>query len=424
MPDDIEVIESLDELDEKLVELDHLSRVSDDALRQGFKSFRMNYPPLADTDPHSDAYRRQQFELYERISGRSYDLGNEATSLDVAAASTKPFPYDSESPFTVGHHLIAIGLLISLLPPRRASRVLEFGAGWGNTTLAMASMGYKVTAVDIEARFCELIRRRATMLGVEVDVVNGDFGLIEQVREPYDAVLFFESFHHCADHLRLLRSLAKATTSSAKILFASEPIVPDFPLPWGVRLDGESLWATRQFGWLELGFNVDYFKNTMIELGWQLEHHHLEGTPWASVWAASREPLGFLMQATDSTAHSQVGKLEDNAFRADGRPGFLLYGPYSTLPPGRYVATIRFVCDDTTRGTGVVDVVSSAGTVSHHKLEIDFGRLARGPSDVGFEFSLSERVSDVEVRVFVRAGAKTAISQAEVTAVTAVPKKS
>lgn len=417
MSTDIEVIETLERLDEKLRELDGLALVSDDSLRRGFETFRMNFPMPSDLDPYSDEYREHQFKLYETISGRNYAVKNEVAAFDVAAASIRPFPYTSESPSTVGHQLIAIGFLISLLPsrtPERPLRILEFGPGWGNTTLAMATMGYNVTAIDIAPGFCELIRTRADMLGIEVDVVNGDFSLIEDVVEPYDAVVFFECFHHSSDHLRLLRSLAAATTPEARVLFAAEPIVADFPVPWGLRLDGESLWAARNFGWLELGFNQTYFEETVKRCGWDLVNHRLDGTPWANVWLAQKEPTVLRLDPSQSTFHTQVGEYRDGAMYSDGTQGFLQYGPYQALESGRYQAVVDFFSLDGASGLVAIDVVSSSGSVSHGRLEIQVDHMQQHNAVSRLEFTLAAAVADLELRVFVTAGTRVALRSSRI----------
>ena len=42
--------------------------------------------------------------------------------------------------------------------------------------------------------------------------------------EPFDAAVFFESFHHCADHLAMLRRLHDIVRPGGVVLFASEPV--------------------------------------------------------------------------------------------------------------------------------------------------------------------------------------------------------
>jgi SAM-dependent methyltransferase len=188
----------------------------------------------------------------------------------------------------VGDQFVAIGSLLRHMKVPMGGRILEFGPGHGNTTLALAQAGYQMTAVDVEARFCNLIQRRAARNGVDIEVVNSDFMWAEQVQEPYDAVIFFECFHHCADHLRLLQALQTAIKPGGKIYFAGEPITEEFPVPWGIRLDGESLWAIRKHGWLELGFTETYFRNALAALGWHVTKYPSSETFAANVWEAVR----------------------------------------------------------------------------------------------------------------------------------------
>ena len=50
---------------------------------------------------------------------------------------------------------MAIGFLLRAMALPPGARVLEFGPGWGHTSLMLAQLGHRVTVVDIEARFCE-----------------------------------------------------------------------------------------------------------------------------------------------------------------------------------------------------------------------------------------------------------------------------
>lgn len=70
-------------------------------------------------------------------------------------------------------------------------------------------------------------------------------------QEKFDVVLFF---HHRSDYLKLVKELPKKIKDGGIVVFASEPITEAFPVPWGVRLDGVSLWSTRRFKWLGLAF--------------------------------------------------------------------------------------------------------------------------------------------------------------------------
>jgi 2-polyprenyl-3-methyl-5-hydroxy-6-metoxy-1,4-benzoquinol methylase len=284
----VQVITSLEQLDGKLAECDEALKTSDAAMRAVFATFRMDFSTLVPPDPFSAAYREFQMALYTRISGRGYAPQNERTKFDTVTADRRPFPYYTGSCRTAGFFTMGVGFLLFSLDLPAGARVLEFGPGWGNSTLAMALVGLDVTAVDIEPDFCELLRLRAKRHEVSLTVVNDDFMWAETVREPYDAVVFFECFHHCADHQRLLAALDRAVKPGGRVYFGAEPIVPDFPVPWGVRMDGESLWAIRSNGWLELGFKESYFREALTRAGWSVRKHVLPDIGWAAVWEAQR----------------------------------------------------------------------------------------------------------------------------------------
>jgi 2-polyprenyl-3-methyl-5-hydroxy-6-metoxy-1,4-benzoquinol methylase len=287
--DSVRVVSDLQQLDEILAELDAAAAVSDDELRRLFPTFRMELAHSLPDDPHSDAYRDAQFELYRMLAEKPYDIANEASLIDVAEATTRPFPFCTRSSRTVGDHLLAIGYLIRTMDLRPDASVLDLGAGWGNTSVWLARMGYRVTAVDIEPRFVELIRERSRRKELNVEVVQADFQIVQSFDRTWDAVLFFESFHHCADHRALVASLDRVVAPDGKVIFAAEPITEDFPVPWGLRLDGESLWSIRRNGWLELGFHEGYFQDLMTEHGWRLSKHVCVETPWGVVLVATRQ---------------------------------------------------------------------------------------------------------------------------------------
>jgi len=280
-------LSSLDELDAKLAEADTAWEVSDDAMRAVFQSFVYVPPPDRPDDPYSPEYADHQFALYRRIAERrTYEIENERCDFEVDA--NRPFPYYTESPDTVGHQLMAMGFIITTMGLPAGSSILELGPGWGNTTIELARMGYDVTAIDIDPAFVELIRERAGKFALTVDVRRGTFLEIDTLGRRYDAVLFFECFHHCSDHRDLVRKLADVINEGGRVFFAAEPILEQFPVPWGVRTDGESLWAIRRNGWLELGFQESYFLRMLAHGGWSATKHTTDATHLGVVFEARR----------------------------------------------------------------------------------------------------------------------------------------
>ena len=284
----VEKVNTIEGLDRKLQELDLAEKISDDALRAAFQTFTMDYPPDIPADPTSQQYRDYVFSLYSKISGRTYEIKNESSNFDISNAVSRPFPFYTGSPRTVGDQLIMIGNLIKLLSVPAGGSILEFGPGWGTTTLFLAQMGYDVTALDIDPNFADLIVARGKAIGVPIDSRVGDFFMIETLDKQFDAIVFFECFHHCSDHERLFRGFDKRVKPGGRILFGAEPISSDFPVPWGLRLDGESLWAIRNFGWLELGYQETYFVDALRRHGWECEKQNSRDIPWISYFVAKR----------------------------------------------------------------------------------------------------------------------------------------
>jgi 2-polyprenyl-3-methyl-5-hydroxy-6-metoxy-1,4-benzoquinol methylase len=264
------VLHTTAELDATLAEAQRAFDRSEEEGQRFCEGFRFEPPAPLPRDPHSADYRAAQLELYRQISGRpSYAVENEHSQANLAAALQRPFPFSTGSSTVAGDYFIAIGFLLKVLKLAPGARVLELGAGWGQTTEMFLKLGCDVTAVEVDPVFVELIRTRCGAHADRLQVVASDM-LAYRSERPFDAVVFFEAFHHCADHLAMLRNLEHLVAPGGQVAFASEPI-SDFPFPWGVRLDGAELYVMRRYGWLELGFESGYFMSTLKQLGWRAE---------------------------------------------------------------------------------------------------------------------------------------------------------
>lgn len=392
----MQTLTTIEELDAKIAECD--ASGSDARLREIFASFCMA-PRAVGIDPFSDEYRVAQMELYQSIAGKAYHVRNERTKFDIDAVAQRPFPYNTNSAEVVGTQLLSVGSLLRRIKAPAGARILEFGPGWGNTTLAMAMTGFDVTVVDIEPDFCSLIGKRAQHNHVHITVVNGDFMWAEAVTEPYDAVVFFECFHHCADHLRLLRALHSALKPEGKIYFGAEPVTDAFPAPWGLRLDGESLWAIRKQGWLELGFTEEYFKDALLATGWDVVKHASADHFSANVWEATKIPsTDVLVSAADARVGTTAGTRVDEIIVVHhASTGYAFHGPYWTLPAGRWLARANFVEGSAKAGEAILDVCSDAGKNILTSRSISLGKVKDGCIEI--EFHLDRPVRNVEVRL-------------------------
>lgn len=241
-------------------------------------------PPPNPVDPFSAEYLDWVFHLYATVSGRGpYSVGHESSPFDLGDALRRPFPYATGSSVVVGDDLVARGSVVRALGLPAPARVVEFGPGWGNLTSDLAATGHQVTAVDVDRGFCELIRHRVP----DAEVVCTDMLSFAAAPQggPFDAAVFFESFHHCADHLALLEHLHGVVRPGGMVVLGAEP-VDLLEYPWGPRLDGLSLWSSRRYGWLELGFDERYFPEALRRTGWLVRR--LPGpTPASTVYVAT-----------------------------------------------------------------------------------------------------------------------------------------
>ena len=402
------------------------SATDDNDLRRLFRRYSAEFERDLPKDPFSSAYRDHQFGLYERLHGKPYATNHEVTPFDVATAAVAPFPYSTRSPETVGNQLIAIGFMIRTLGLSAGSRVLEFGPGWGNTTIALAKMGCHITAVDIEPRFVELLRERASMERItSIDARVGDFSIIETIaetEEPYDALLFFECFHHCSDHLRLIQAFDRVVRPGGQVCFGAEPINDDFPIPWGLRMDGESLWAIRRHGWLELGFNRSYFDVALARAGWGVSRHALADSPWAHALIAHRlkEPVATWRYGNGALYH-QIGEVVTDAaaggiigVRNKGAAGYLMHGPYRSLDAGRWrLRLVPLASDEHACGKAVLDASTQSGKKVLACRSVDLS-LLNSDVEVELDIALDAAVDDFEVRLECDVGCSVAVTGVDV----------
>lgn len=390
---------TIDRLDELLAHFDEgYANNFDDAYKR-FEAVSLVPPADLPVDPFSPEYRARYLDLYHTIANRtSYEVANEGCEFDVDQFALRPFPYFSKSTKLAGKHFSLIGSLLTMMGDLpEGSRVLECGFGWGHTTLALAMLGHCVTALDIEARFCEVVRRRAAEARVEVELINSDFLWVETNERQFDAVVFFESFHHCWEFERLLTALKKVVAPGGRIYFGAEPINEQFTVPWGVRLDGESLLVARRNGWMELGFHSHYFAELLRRTGWTgqcIEPHF---------WIATHRGEPMIFQASDSRMHTQIGVKDGNRIRIDTADGgYALFGPYISLPAGQYRAEIELENGQSFAGEAMIDVCIEMGSI------VSAAPFTDRPA---CSFTLSENSSRVEVRLIVPAGFKADLRQ-------------
>ena len=382
--------------------------------------------------PFSDEYYEQQLALYSEISGRELDQSTgELHPVDISQLIISPNPQGDTRTTKVSENVRSISTMLSMsaLPDR--ARVLDLGSGHGLSTEVLAFCGCEVTAVDIDPLLQKLSQQRCAARNLKVEHCLMNFQDVSKLSGNFDAAFFFQCLHHALRPWELIASLKSQIKIDGVIAFTGEPIQTQWWKHWGLRLDQESLYAIRRFGWFESGWSHNFiaecFRRNDLHFIFIIGGHEGGEIGFASAELGRLEKIkeraslmGFkeLNEAQNllpsSGYFSQVGK----SYTIFGIPGFkafgdhpvgaLMFGPYVPLKAGRYKvqlllqATSKSVDVETAplMRTAVLEIISNKGAVRHLRKEVscdDSGVF----SLVALEFALIDQVDDIEVSVFV-----------------------
>jgi SAM-dependent methyltransferase len=392
---------SIEQLDELMKWFDEGYAIGHDEAHRRFGEVYVAPPKELPADPFSPEYATRYFDVWKQVSGRdTYDPAvNERSVFDPATGALKPFPFFTGSTKLAAENFDSIGKLLDLLDLPKGGEILEMGCGWGNTTMALAMLGFKATALDIEERYLEVVKLRAQMHGVDVDVVHAEFLWVETADRLFDAVIFFGAFHHCLEFQRVMSSLPRVLKPGGKVYFAAEPISREETTPWSVRLDGGALLVARRYGWIELGFRTDFFAELLDRSG-------LRGfeSPHPNFWVASRkdEPIVIVVPATDQRMQSQAGTKANGRLhiRGPGAPSdrfYGVFGPGLPLGVGRYHAEMKIGAREAS-DTVIIDVCCESGNNILASRPCSAAEIASGSLSIDFTLVAP---GDVEVRLLV-----------------------
>ena len=257
------------DLDCMVAECDRLGGLGTPATKNYLSDFDLVLETQVDQglDPFSDEYFQQQVTLYREIAGRELNqTEGERTPVDVATHAMACNPYNNPDIRFIARHSRAIQtcLVVADLPP--AATVLDMGCGWGLSSEMMAFSGASVTAVDINPLFVDLVRRRAARLGLPIVGVESEFDTYDDDRR-YDLVLFYESLHHGLRPWATLARIAPLVKPGGRIMWAGEPVNTFWWADWGLRLDHDSVYCMRKFGWWESGWSVEFLAECFARCG-------------------------------------------------------------------------------------------------------------------------------------------------------------
>jgi predicted O-methyltransferase YrrM len=292
----VRFVDNLKDLDRFLEDLSRRYPVfNDEAIAESSKICYRCKDLKLPRDDGSFEYARTQADLHQYLSGKDpHDPKQGDEEHDAEGDRLCPSSQDETSSSMAQRQKKVVEQILGAMNLPPGSRIVELGAGCGDVTHELAHAGYRVTAVEINRSYAERIRSGMEQSGRDVRIINQD--MLEYVRtssDQYDAALFVASFHHCLKHVELLEHLSERITQEGILCFADEPVFlaenPFLPYPWGVRLDGQSLYFTRRYGWLELGFQSIYLRRVLSQLGWKMEWRDSRSEGCPDIIVATRE---------------------------------------------------------------------------------------------------------------------------------------
>jgi ubiquinone/menaquinone biosynthesis C-methylase UbiE len=99
--------------------------------------------------------------------------------------------------------------MVNQLAKSVRKKALDCGAGTGNITGKLLHMDYDVTAVDISAEMCAILRRkyRDYLETQKLTVINSSIESASFGRDEFDLITCYSVLHHLPDYVRALQGL-------------------------------------------------------------------------------------------------------------------------------------------------------------------------------------------------------------------------
>lgn len=248
-------------------------------------------------DPFSDAYFGQQIALYEEIAARPLNQSEgELHPVDLVGLFKAPNPLGDRNAGFISEQVRALTTMFAISGLAQSSRVLDMGAGHGLSSEVLAFCGCQVTAADIDPELSRLAMLRASARNFSIDRQLLNFDDISSLGGGHEAAYFFQSLHHALRPWDLISALRPKLQPNGVIGFAGEPINDFWWRNWGLRLDLESLYVARKFGWFESGWTHGFIRACFERAGLSLRFYS-GGLGGTDIGIASSDP-GRLDQVT------------------------------------------------------------------------------------------------------------------------------
>ncbi|MGU3469227.1 class I SAM-dependent methyltransferase [Methylobacterium sp. C33D] len=257
----------------KLVDSRYSGRLDHPEVVQTFYPLEFQYETHVDENlnPFSEEYFEAQLRLYKEISGRNLNQWDgELHPVHVDSLVHEANPLGVKNTNFVAEQVRALTTMLALCQLGETPKVLDMGAGHGLSSEVFAFCGCDVHSVDIDPQLSELATRRARGRGLAVRRTVANFDDLSSLSSStYDAAFFFQSLHHCLRPWELISNLKEKMKIGGIIAFTGEPINYRWR-NWGIRLDQESLYVARKYGWFESGWSHAFIRRCFAVNGFAL----------------------------------------------------------------------------------------------------------------------------------------------------------
>lgn len=107
-------------------------------------------------------------------------------------------------------------------------RILDVGAGRGETSLYLANHGHQVFPVEPSNDFCQVIEYVSKKFGKELTIYNSSAEDLDIEGEQFDVAIFNVSLHHCDDPVKAVKNVYRFLRPGGQLLLINEPMLPFF----------------------------------------------------------------------------------------------------------------------------------------------------------------------------------------------------